>query len=84
MMHEVSPYERVYAPHVAGYFRTRDALFTITPLENGRTRLTLTTHHDLDLAPAPYWLPFAQWAVNTNKTRVLNHFRQQAERAAKS
>lgn len=78
-MREVSPYQDVLAPHVAGYFRTADAIFTITPISADVTRLTLTTHHDLDLEPAFYWMPFAQWAVHTNKVRVLNHFRQQAE-----
>jgi uncharacterized membrane protein YhaH (DUF805 family) len=80
-MHELSPYKHVNAPHGQSYFRTRDARFTITPLAKGRTRLTLATHHDLDLDPALYWLPMAQWAVHANKVRVLRHFRQQAEAA---
>lgn len=78
-MRELSPYAHVDAPHVRGYFRTRDARFTITPLADGRTRLTLATHHDLDLEPALYWLPLARLAVHENKVRVLRHFRQQAE-----
>jgi len=78
-MRELSPYDHVNAPHTRSYFRTRDARFTITPLPDGRTRLTLATHHDLDLEPGMYWLPFAQWAVHANKTRVLRHFQQQAE-----
>ncbi|PVM92021.1 hypothetical protein [Caulobacter endophyticus] len=76
---ELSPYEQVNAPHMNGYFRTRDARFSITPLPGGRSRLTLATHHDLDLAPAAYWTPMAQWAVHANKQRVLHHFRRQAE-----
>ena len=79
-MRELSPYPKVDAPHVRGYFRTLDARFTLTPLGPDRTRLTLATRHELDLDPAPYWLPFAQWAVHANKVRVLQHFRQQAER----
>lgn len=82
-MRELSPYSQVNAPHVQGYFRTRDARFTITPLGDGRTRLTLATHHDLDLEPAPYWLPLAEWATHANKVRVLAHFRDQAETAAR-
>ena len=78
-MHELSPYANVNAPHVSGYFRTLDARFTLTPLPDGRTRLTLATRHALDLEPAMYWLPLAQWAVSANKARVLGHFRQQAE-----
>jgi hypothetical protein len=79
-MRELSPYEHVNAPHTRAYFRTRDARFTIESLQEGRTRLTLATHHDLDLEPALYWLPFAHWAIHANKVRVLRHFRQQAER----
>jgi hypothetical protein len=80
-MRELSPYDEVHAPHTQGYFRTRDARFTIEPLSDGHTRLSLATHHDLDLGPALYWLPFARWAVHANKVRVLRHFQQQAESA---
>ncbi len=83
-MRELSPYAHVNAPHVIGYFRTRDARFVITPLPNGRTRLSLATHHELDLEPALYWLPIAEWATHVNKVRVLQHFRQQAEAASAS
>ena len=78
-MHELSPYAHVNAPHTEGYFRTLDARFTITPLADGKTRLTLTTQHELDLEPALYWMPIAQWATHANKVRVLAHFRRQAE-----
>lgn len=78
-MRELSPYRHVNAPHVIGYFRTLDARFTILPLANGKTRLSLATRHELDLEPALYWLPFAEWATHANKVRVLKHFRQQAE-----
>lgn len=78
-MHELSPYAHVNAPHTEGYFRTLDARFTITPLGNGKTRLTLATQHELNLEPALYWMPIAQWATHANKVRVLAHFRQQAE-----
>jgi hypothetical protein len=81
-MRELSPYKHVNAPHVVGYFRTLDARFTITPLPSGRTRLALATRHELDLEPALYWLPFAEWAVHVNKTRVLRHFGHQAESSA--
>jgi hypothetical protein len=72
----------VNAPHVNGYFRTLDARFTITPLPNGHSRLSLATRHEMDLNPAFYWLPIAEWAVHTNKARVLAHFAKQAEAAA--
>lgn len=78
-MHELSPHDHVNAPHVEGYFRTLDARFAITPLANGRTRLSLATRHELDLNPAFYWLPITKWAVQANKSRVLAHFARQAE-----
>jgi ribosome-associated toxin RatA of RatAB toxin-antitoxin module len=78
-MRELSPYEHVNAPHVEGYFHTLDARFTITPLANGKTRLSLATHHELDLEPALYWVPIAEWITHANKMRVLTHFRDQAE-----
>lgn len=81
-MRELSPYRHVNAPHTVGYFKTLDARFTITPLADGKTRLALATRHELDLEPALYWMPFAAWATHANKTRVLQHFRQQAEASA--
>ena len=81
-MHELSPYAHVNAPHLVGYFKTIDASFSIQPLADGKTRLSLTTHHELDLEPALYWIPLAEWAVHANKVRVLDHFRDQAEQEA--
>ena len=81
-MHELSPYQEVHAPHVSGYFRTLDARFSITPMANGHTRLSLATRHELDLNPVFYWLPIAEWAIHTNKARVLAHFAGQAEATA--
>ena len=78
-MRELSPYPEIHAPHTTGYFKTLDAIFTINALSNGRTLLTLTTHHELDIGPSQYWLMFARWAVHANKQRVLEHFRNQAE-----
>lgn len=82
-MRELSPYARVNAPHDSGYFRTTDADVTLAPLPGGRTRLTFASHHELDLEPALYWTPLAQWAVRVNTRRVLAHLRAQAEAAAK-
>jgi hypothetical protein len=79
MLNEISPYQHVYAAHVVGYFKTKDARFEITTLADGRTRLTLSTRHELDLEPALYWMPITKWAIHENKMRVLHHFARQAE-----
>lgn len=82
MMQELSPFAHITAPHTVGYFKTRDARFTITPLANGHSRLTLITMHELDIGPMPYFRPITEWAIHANKRRVLNHFRAQAESAS--
>ncbi|MFL6726189.1 MAG: hypothetical protein ACJ8FS_06720 [Sphingomicrobium sp.] len=79
MMRESNPFGAVRAPHLEGYFSTRDARFTMSALPGGRTRLSLATDHTLRIGPTEYFLPLAQWAVRENKRRVLEHFRSQAE-----
>jgi hypothetical protein len=79
-LRELSPYREVHAPHVEGYFRTRTAEFDIAAIPGG-SRLTLKTTHELDLNPAFYWAPIAQWVTHQNKVRVLTHFRDLAETA---
>jgi len=79
MMRESNPFGPVRAPHLDGYFATRDARFTLSALPGGRTRLTLATDHSLRIAPTDYFLPLARWAVHENKRRVLVHFRDRAE-----
>ena len=82
MMRENNPFGPVRAPHLEGYFSTRDARFTLSALPDGRTRLTLATDHVLRIGPTGYFLPLARWAVRENKLRVLTHFRDRAEVAA--
>lgn len=79
MIRESNPFGEVRAPHLEGYFSTRDARFTLSPLPGGRTRLTLVTDHTLRIGPTAYFLPLARWAVRENKRRVLAHFRNLAE-----
>jgi hypothetical protein len=83
-MNELSPYTHVNAPHVSGYFHTSEVHFTLTPLADGETRLSLATRHECDLEPALYWIPLAEWATRVNKRRVLEHFRRQAEASGAS
>jgi uncharacterized membrane protein YhaH (DUF805 family) len=79
-LRELSPYQYVHAPHVNGYFRSTQARIDIAEIAWGRTRLTLTTAHELDLQPAVYWLPLARWIVRQNKDRVLGQMQRQAEK----
>lgn len=81
-LREMSPYAHVHAPHVKGYFRSVHARIVLTPLADGRTRLTLASTHELDLQPSFYWLPLTRWVVRENKARVLTQMKAQAEAAA--
>jgi hypothetical protein len=79
-MRELSLYEHVHAPHVAGYFLTTETSFELLPLADGRTEIVERTSHQLRLEPVFYWLPMARWVVHANNTRVLTHIGHEAER----
>jgi hypothetical protein len=79
-MEEMSPYRRVHAPHVSGYFETGETRFTLTPLARGGTRLTVAASHVLRIDPIPYWEPLARWAASANSRRVLADLKRKAER----
>jgi hypothetical protein len=79
-MEEMSPYRRVHAPHVNGYFDTGLTRFSLVPLRGGGTRLTVDGSHVLRLDPALYWEPFARLAIAMNERRVLEDIRSKAER----
>lgn len=81
MMEEMSPYRRVHAPHVIGYFETSTTRFELEPLGAGQTRLTIRAGHVLRLDPALYWEPMARWAISSNVARVLQSVKARAEAA---
>jgi hypothetical protein len=81
MMEEMSPYRRVHAPHLNGYFETGDTSFELQPLPGGATRLTTRASHVLRLDPALYWEPMARWAIHANVSRVLESIKEKAEKA---
>jgi len=54
-MREWSPYSQVQAPHLHGYFISRQGQFRLTDLGNGRTLLEGTTWYQHGLWPAGYW-----------------------------
>ena len=78
-MTELSPYDRVHAPHLVGYFETGEMRFDLQPLAGGRTRLSVTAAHRLRLEPIIYWEPIARWAIQMNARRVLRDFKAKAE-----
>ncbi len=82
MMEEMSPYRRVHAPHLNGYFETDTTSFEMKPLSSGGTRLVAQATHRLRIDPALYWEPLARWAIKMNVTRVLQSIKDMAEEPA--
>ena len=80
MMEEMSPYRRVHAPHLHGYFETDTTRFEIETLAAGKSRLTVHASHRLRIDPVLYWEPLARWAIGKNVTRVLESIKGAAER----
>lgn len=79
MMEEMSPYRRVHAPHLNGYFETDTTSFELQSLPKGKTRLVAQATHQLRIDPALYWEPLARWAIKMNVSRVLESIKDAAE-----
>jgi hypothetical protein len=79
MMEEMSPYRRVHAPHLSGYFETSATAFDLKALPGGRTRLSVRATHTLRIDPALYWEPMARWAISQNVYRVLRSIKGRVE-----
>jgi hypothetical protein len=78
-MEEMSPYRRVHAPHVEGYFITGETRFVLVPLAGNRTRLKIASQHLLRIDPVPYWEPIARLAIHENVSRVLADIKVKSE-----
>ena len=79
-LHEWSPYSRVFAPHLDGFFRTSHGEFRLVALEGARTRLEGRTWYTLDMQPATYWTAIADTILHAIHRRVLEHVKREAER----
>jgi hypothetical protein len=80
-MEEMSPYRRVHAPHVEGYFTTGETRFVLVPVAANRTRLKIASEHRLRIDPVPYWEPIARLAIHENVSRVLADIKAKSELA---
>ncbi|WP_156874128.1 SRPBCC family protein [Sphingorhabdus lutea] len=78
-MEEMSPYRKVHAPHLSGYFDTGKTEFSLTSMPNNRTKLTVRSTHILRIDPILYWEPVASWAIGQNMKRVLLSIKNEAE-----
>lgn len=82
VLEEWSPYGRVYAPHIDGFFRSYRGEFRLVPLPGARTRLEGSTWYSQQLAPAFYWGPITGMLLARIHTRVLEQVKREAESSA--
>ena len=76
---ELSPYGRIDAPHLHGYFNSQRGEFRLTELPGGRTLLAGTTWYVSHIEPDIYWRLWSDYLVHTIHRRVLNHIKAAAE-----
>lgn len=81
-MEEWSFYAHVHPPHLDESFRSVRGEFRLVPLAGGRTRLEGRTWYELDIGPVAYWQLWSDAILHRIHRRVLNHVRDEAERAA--
>lgn len=79
-MAEMSPYRKVYAQHLDGYFRAVRGEFDLVALPGGRTRLEGHTWYRNDMYPQPYWNAIANGVIEAIHRRVLEHVKRVVER----
>lgn len=77
---ELSPYGRIDAPHLHGYFNSQRGEFRLTELPDGRTLLAGTTWYVNHVEPNTYWRLWTDYFIHKIHQRVLNHIKADAER----
>jgi uncharacterized membrane protein YhaH (DUF805 family) len=80
-MHEWSPYEEVYAPHLHDTMLSQRGQFELIE-KDGQTLLRGTTWYTLDLAPGSYWRLWSDFVVHRIHMRVLKHVKDLSETPA--
>ena len=78
---ELSIYSKVYAPHIAGYFRSQRGEFRLIGLANGGTRLEGHTWYSVAVYPQGYWRAISEVLLHEIHRRVLNQVKLEAEEA---
>jgi uncharacterized membrane protein YhaH (DUF805 family) len=80
-MHEWSPYDTVYAPHLDGALQSRRGEFRLSPLPGGGTRLEGTTWYTFQMGPQSYWVLWSDALIGAIHHRVLRHIQSISEAA---
>lgn len=79
VLQEWSPYRKVYAPHLEGFFRSARGEFRLVRLPDGQTRLEGSTWYTLEMHPRLYWRLVADALLHRIHARVLEQVERQAE-----
>ncbi|MBL7938656.1 MAG: hypothetical protein JNL43_04780 [Flavobacteriales bacterium] len=82
-MTELTIYEQIDAPHVDGFFRSRNGQFKLIEQAGGSTLLEGTTWYTHDIWPAWYWRIWSDAVLHRIHGRVLEHIRNESEQAAR-
>ncbi len=77
-LRELSPYDRVHAPHLDGYLSSERGEFLLDRVPGG-TRLTGTTWYRNHMWPERYWTFWSDRILHQIHGRVLRHVKQLAE-----
>jgi len=80
-MRELSPYDRVDAPHLHGFLVSQRGQFALESLPDGRTRLTGSTWYQHHLWPEAYWRMWSDAIIHRIHLRVLRHIKVLSEHA---
>ncbi len=78
-MTEMTPYPAIHPPHLDGYLHPRHAIFELTPLPGGRTRLDGTSYYRDNIWPALYWRFWSDAIIHTIHARVFEHIKRLSE-----
>ncbi|HKR09078.1 MAG TPA: SRPBCC family protein [Gemmatimonadaceae bacterium] len=77
-MRELSPYSKVYAPHIDGFFRSSHGEFRLIPTASG-TRLEGHTWYSVAIYPQAYWRALSELLLHRIHQRVLDQVKREAE-----
>lgn len=78
-MTELTIYEQIDAPHVEGFFRSKNGQFKLMELADGNTLLEGTTWYTHDIWPTWYWRLWSDAILHRIHQRVLAHIKAEAE-----
>ncbi|RTQ51485.1 SRPBCC family protein [Hymenobacter gummosus] len=78
-MRELSPYPRIHAPHLHGFFRVDSGTFRLHARPDGTTLLEARTVYRHSIGPRGYWQLWSDYLLDDVHLRVLTAIKTRAE-----